>query len=118
MLNAFNDELTAELVKALQNAERDPATHVIVITGAGRAFSSGQDLADLPAMPARGFDHAAGSGVDGGGHAAGLGVESVFPGHESEPGFSTIRRRGKGRFDRGILPSAVHASPFAVSRGR
>jgi 2-(1,2-epoxy-1,2-dihydrophenyl)acetyl-CoA isomerase len=47
VLNAFNDALTTELGEALKNAEKDPAVRVIVITGAGRAFSSGQDLADL-----------------------------------------------------------------------
>jgi 2-(1,2-epoxy-1,2-dihydrophenyl)acetyl-CoA isomerase len=47
VLNAFNDALTTELADAMKNAERDAAVRVIIITGAGRAFSSGQDLADL-----------------------------------------------------------------------
>ena len=47
VLNAFNDQLTTELGEALKTAERDAAVRAIVITGAGRAFSSGQDLADL-----------------------------------------------------------------------
>src|SRR5262245_51549941 len=47
VLNAFNDALTTELHEALKSAEKDAAARVIVITGAGRAFSSGQDLADL-----------------------------------------------------------------------
>lgn len=47
VLNAFNDQLTTELHDALKNAERDANVRVIVITGAGRAFSSGQDLGDL-----------------------------------------------------------------------
>lgn len=47
VLNAFNDELTTQLHEALKAAEKDAAVRVIVITGAGRAFSSGQDLADL-----------------------------------------------------------------------
>ena len=47
VLNAFNDQLTTELADALKNAERDAAVRVIIITGAGRAFSSGQDLGDL-----------------------------------------------------------------------
>jgi 2-(1,2-epoxy-1,2-dihydrophenyl)acetyl-CoA isomerase len=49
VLNAFNDALTTELGEALKNAEKDAAVRVIVITGAGRAFSSGQDLGDLKA---------------------------------------------------------------------
>ncbi|HVP73458.1 MAG TPA: enoyl-CoA hydratase-related protein [Phycisphaerales bacterium] len=47
VLNAFNDALTTELHDALKAAEKDAAVRVIVITGAGRAFSSGQDLGDL-----------------------------------------------------------------------
>ena len=47
VLNAFNDALTTELHEALKTAEKDAAVRVIVITGAGRAFSSGQDLGDL-----------------------------------------------------------------------
>ena len=47
VLNAFNDQLTTELHEALKSAERDATVRVIIITGAGRAFSSGQDLGDL-----------------------------------------------------------------------
>jgi 2-(1,2-epoxy-1,2-dihydrophenyl)acetyl-CoA isomerase len=47
VLNAFNDALTTELGEALKAAEKDAAVRVIVITGAGRAFSSGQDLGEL-----------------------------------------------------------------------
>ncbi|MCH2133171.1 MAG: enoyl-CoA hydratase-related protein [Phycisphaerales bacterium] len=47
VLNAFNDAFSKEMIDALKNAERDPDVHVIVITGSGRAFSSGQDLEDL-----------------------------------------------------------------------
>ncbi|HWB19011.1 MAG TPA: enoyl-CoA hydratase-related protein [Phycisphaerales bacterium] len=47
VLNAFNNELTTQLAEALKSAERDAAVKAIIITGAGRAFSSGQDLADL-----------------------------------------------------------------------
>jgi len=45
--NAFNDALTTELGDALKAAERDAEVRVIVITGEGKAFSSGQDLGDL-----------------------------------------------------------------------
>jgi 2-(1,2-epoxy-1,2-dihydrophenyl)acetyl-CoA isomerase len=43
-LNAFNDDLTQELLSALGDAERDPAVRVVVLRGAGRGFSAGQDL--------------------------------------------------------------------------
>jgi len=45
--NAVNDKLSTELGDALKMAERDPGVRVIVLTGAGKAFCSGQDLGDL-----------------------------------------------------------------------
>jgi 2-(1,2-epoxy-1,2-dihydrophenyl)acetyl-CoA isomerase len=45
--NAFSDQLSRELNDALKQAERDADVRVVVITGAGKAFSSGQDLAEL-----------------------------------------------------------------------
>ena len=49
VLNAFDNTLTTELAKALKDASRNKEVRVVVITGSGRAFSSGQDLADLKA---------------------------------------------------------------------
>jgi len=45
--NAINDHLTKELADAMKNASRDKTIGVIVLTGAGKAFCSGQDLGDL-----------------------------------------------------------------------
>ncbi|NLR59685.1 2-(1,2-epoxy-1,2-dihydrophenyl)acetyl-CoA isomerase [Chitinophaga polysaccharea] len=42
--NAFNDPLSYELQDALKKAEKDTSVRVVVLTGAGKAFSSGQDL--------------------------------------------------------------------------
>jgi 2-(1,2-epoxy-1,2-dihydrophenyl)acetyl-CoA isomerase len=48
-LNALNAELHGELRAALSACEGDEAVKVVVLTGEGRAFSSGQDLTeDLP----------------------------------------------------------------------
>lgn len=44
VLNAFNRKMTDELQDAFKKAERDPQVRCIVLTGAGRAFSSGEDL--------------------------------------------------------------------------
>ena len=48
-LNSFTSEMHAELRTALDRVQDDPAVRVLVMTGAGRAFCAGQDLAD-PAM--------------------------------------------------------------------
>jgi 2-(1,2-epoxy-1,2-dihydrophenyl)acetyl-CoA isomerase len=45
-LNAFTRAMLTELNEALAAAGADPDCRVVVLTGAGRAFSAGQDLAD------------------------------------------------------------------------
>ena len=45
VLNAFNDPMTQQLLDTFKRAERDAAVRCVVLTGAGRGFSSGQDLA-------------------------------------------------------------------------
>ena len=48
-LNALTAAMHADLREALEICERDDEVRVIVLTGEGRAFSSGQDLTeDLP----------------------------------------------------------------------
>ncbi len=42
--NALNDEITFELQDALKAVSKDAAARVLVITGEGKAFCSGQDL--------------------------------------------------------------------------
>lgn len=44
VFNAFNDAQSYELQDALKQAKRDKQVRVIVLTGAGKAFCSGQDL--------------------------------------------------------------------------
>lgn len=48
-LNAFNEALYDATAEALDAAARDDAVAVVVITGTGRAFSAGQDLAEMQA---------------------------------------------------------------------
>src|SRR6185312_16441312 len=43
-LNAWTRQLGEELTQALDDVAADPAVRAIVLTGAGRAFSSGADL--------------------------------------------------------------------------
>ena len=45
-LNAFNREVSAELVAALASIAKDDGVRAIILTGAGRAFCAGQDLAE------------------------------------------------------------------------
>lgn len=47
--NAFNNEMSFELQKAWKEVAKDPNVRVIVLTGAGNAFCSGQDLKDTQA---------------------------------------------------------------------
>lgn len=53
-LNALNRDLVVALRDAVQALASDQRTRAVVITGAGRAFSSGADLAELDARYAAG----------------------------------------------------------------
>lgn len=52
-LNAFTAALLGQLRQALDAAAEDAATRCVLLTGAGRAFSAGQDLADPHVAPSR-----------------------------------------------------------------
>ncbi|MBX2962255.1 MAG: enoyl-CoA hydratase/isomerase family protein [Cyclobacteriaceae bacterium] len=53
--NALNDEITFELQDAWKNVARDPQVRVVVLTGEGKAFCSGQDLKASAASQGRSF---------------------------------------------------------------
>ncbi|NIX76943.1 enoyl-CoA hydratase-related protein [Microvirga terricola] len=53
-MNAFNTAMHAELREALDRCEKDDAVRVVVLTGEGRAFSSGQDLTEEMPRDAQG----------------------------------------------------------------
>src|SRR5205823_10979130 len=46
--NAFNEQLTTDLIDAFKEASKNDEIRVVVVTGAGKAFCSGQDLKDAP----------------------------------------------------------------------
>ena len=50
-LNAMNAELVDALDEALQGADADPTVAVIVLAGAGRAFSAGADISKSATVP-------------------------------------------------------------------
>jgi 2-(1,2-epoxy-1,2-dihydrophenyl)acetyl-CoA isomerase len=47
-LNAWDEQLGADLLAAVQAAADDDEVRAVVLTGAGRAFSSGADLRSMP----------------------------------------------------------------------
>ena len=46
VLNSFNRQMSEELLSALVKCAEDENIRAILLTGAGRAFSAGQDLAE------------------------------------------------------------------------
>ncbi len=46
-LNALSSEVLGELDKAFEELQQDPEVNVIVLTGAGRAFVAGADVAEM-----------------------------------------------------------------------
>ena len=61
-LNSWNAAMRAELRDAIDRAAANPQLRCLIITGAGRAFSAGEDvtgMADLTAIGTRGFRAAA-----------------------------------------------------------
>ena len=52
-LNAISLELKRRLVERLREADRDPATRVVVLRAEGRSFSAGYDIGPSPERAAR-----------------------------------------------------------------
>ena len=53
--NACNNELTFELQDAIKDAAKDNLVRVVVFTGSGKAFCSGQDLKDAASQGVRSY---------------------------------------------------------------
>src|SRR5271157_1676318 len=50
-MNSFNDAMHAEVRDALDRVRADTGARVLLLTGAGRGFCAGQDLADRAVAP-------------------------------------------------------------------
>jgi enoyl-CoA hydratase/carnithine racemase len=72
-LNAWNEQAYADTTDAIIDAAVDPAIAVLVITGAGRAFTSGADLTGSDAIQSRRWDDI---GAEGGVGARRVGKHS------------------------------------------
>jgi 2-(1,2-epoxy-1,2-dihydrophenyl)acetyl-CoA isomerase len=46
--NAFNEQMTTDLQSAFKEAAKNDEIRVVILTGEGKAFCSGQDLKDAP----------------------------------------------------------------------
>lgn len=49
-LNALNTQVLKELDKAVDMIEKDEEVHIVVLTGEGRAFVAGADIAEMKSM--------------------------------------------------------------------
>src|SRR5688572_5743600 len=47
VFNAFNEQQSFDVLDALKKAEKDKSIRVLILTGAGKAFCSGQDLKSI-----------------------------------------------------------------------
>jgi enoyl-CoA hydratase/carnithine racemase len=62
--NAFNAQQYRDLRSALDDALEDDSVSVLILTGAGDAFTAGQDLGEMAAPPGGGGDHPFGECMD------------------------------------------------------
>jgi 2-(1,2-epoxy-1,2-dihydrophenyl)acetyl-CoA isomerase len=53
VFNAFNEQQSFDVIDALKKTEKDKSIRVLIITGAGKAFCSGQDLKSIASVKKR-----------------------------------------------------------------
>jgi enoyl-CoA hydratase/carnithine racemase len=78
-LNAFSDALYHAVNEALVDAATNDAVAVVVVTGEGRAFSAGQDLAEMATLGGVGGTGASETAAGGHGFSPFLDTLSTFP---------------------------------------
>jgi enoyl-CoA hydratase/carnithine racemase len=77
-LNAFDNDLYRAVARALEDAATNPDVAVVVLTGAGRAFSAGQDLGEMARIAPADAPAAADAG-SGHGFVGLLAIVTTFP---------------------------------------
>ena len=67
-MNAFNAQMSRELIEAFDETDRNDAIRAVVVTGAGKAFSAGADLSEgtaaFEAGTSSGLPQTADGGID------------------------------------------------------
>lgn len=53
VMNAFSDTMREDLLRSVREAESNPEVRCVVITGAGRAFCAGGDIASMAELQAK-----------------------------------------------------------------
>lgn len=76
VLNAYTNQMGAELVRAIQRADGDDSIKVVVLTGTGRVFCAGADVS----AGAGAFDTESGEGAKNFGSSGGVRENSNFTG--------------------------------------
>jgi enoyl-CoA hydratase/carnithine racemase len=76
VLNAYTNQMGAELVRAIQRADGDDSIKVVVLTGTGRVFCAGADVS----AGAGAFDTESGEGAKNFGSGSGTRENSNFVG--------------------------------------
>lgn len=131
-LNAFNEALYDAATVALRDAATDDGVSVVVLTGAGRAFSAGNDLVELQAR-ATGDGFVAGAfGFDGlmqvltdfpkplicAVNGIGLGIGTTILGFADLVFMSTIARLKCPFTNLGLAPEAASSYQLPALVGR
>lgn len=78
VLNAFDTPLYLAVADVLTEASERDDISVVVITGAGRAFSAGQDLAEMATLRAAADAGSLDTGTDGTGHGFPVFLDAVM----------------------------------------
>jgi len=47
VFNSFNEKISADILDSLKKTAKDETVRVVVLSGTGKAFCSGQDLKDI-----------------------------------------------------------------------